>query len=311
MKKSVQSLLYSTLGLVAVFMVIVAVNYLAGRVPKRIDLTEEKAYTLSDGTRSILSRLPSPIQIRLYATRNETIPPQLRLYVQQVEDLLEEIRQASNGRVEIQKLDPEPDSEAEDSARLDGVEGQALPNGEQLYLGLSVSLLDHKEAIPFLSPERERLLEYDIARAISRVITEEKPVVGVMSPLPLAGMPNAPMMMMQMPQGQQEPWVFYSELQRDFTVREIPLTADSIPEEVKVLLVIHPRGISEATEYALDQFVLRGGKLIAYLDPSAVTDEAQGGGMPGSPSEGSNLEKLLSAWGITFDSTQTVADMEY
>ncbi|MEI8234877.1 MAG: GldG family protein [Verrucomicrobiota bacterium] len=303
------TILYSTLGVAAAFLILVAVNFLAGRVPQRIDLTAEKAYTLSAGTRAILAKLDTPVKVRLYCTRNENMPPQLKLYAQQIEDLLNEYRQASKGLVEIQKLNPEPDSDAEDSAKLDGVEGQPLTNGERLYLGLSVSMLDQKEAIPFLSPDRERLLEYDLSRAISRVTGSRQQVVGIMSPLPVAGQQMPPMMMMQMGQRGQEPWALYSELKRDYTVKQVEMTASKIPDDINLLVVIHPREITESAQYAIDQFVLRGGKLLAFLDPSAVLDRAPGG--MGMPSGGSNLDKLLNAWGLKFDSTQVVADMNY
>ena len=314
MKKNLATLLYSTLGVAAIAIVLVAVNFLTARLPVRVDLTAEKAYSLSKGTKAILGKLDTPVQIRFYCTRNENMPPGLKLFAQNVEDLLHEYRQASHGQIEIQKLNPEPDSEAEDSARLDGVEGQPLPSGEKLFLGLSVTMLEKKEALPFLDPQRERLLEYDLSRAITRVVTAEKPVVGIMSPLQIAGQEPANMMMMRMNQGRQEPWVVFQELKRDFTIEPVEINADSIPDRIKVLVLIHPRGITEATEYAIDQFILRGGKLVAYLDPSAVLDRGQQqnpmmGGQQGGGS--SNLEKLLKGWGIAFDSTKTVADMEY
>jgi ABC-type uncharacterized transport system involved in gliding motility auxiliary subunit len=309
MKKSFEPILFSALGVAAVLLILIAANFLAARVPVRIDLTADKAYTLSAGTRAILAKLDTPVKIRFYCTRNENMPPQLKLFAQQVEDLLGEYRQASKGLVEIQKLDPEPDSDAEDSARLDGVDPQMLSNGEQLYLGLSVSMLDQKETIPFLSPDRERLLEYDISRSVSRVSDSGKKVVGIMSPLPVAGRQASPMMM-QMEQQPQEPWIFYNELGRDYTVKQVDMNPDKIPDDVNVLVVIHPRDISIAAQYALDQFVLRGGKLIAFLDPSAVLDrQPEGGYMPQSSS--SNLDKLLSGWGISFDATHIVNDMDH
>ena len=189
------------------------------------------------------------------------MPVQMKPYVASVvEDLLDEYRQASKGLVQVQKLDPEPDSDAEDSAKLDGVDGVQLPNGDQLYLGLSVSMLDQKAVVPFLSPDREPLLEYDITSAISRVTTTNKPVVGVMSALPVAGHQVQSMMMMQQ-QDQGEPaWVLYDELEHDFTMERVEINADKIPDDVNVLLVIHPRDISLAGQYAIDQFVLRGGE---------------------------------------------------
>ncbi len=310
MKKTSENVLYSTLGVAAVFGALVAANFIASRAPMRIDLTAEKAYTLSPGTKAILAKLDTPVQIRFYCTRNESMPPQLKHYAQNVEDLLNEYKQASKGQIEIKKLNPEPDSDAEDSAKLDGVEGQLLQTGERLYLGLSVSMLDQKEAMPFLAPDRERLLEYDISRAVTRVANPKKPVVGILSPLPVSGDAMNPMMQMQGQQGA-EPWAVYTELKRDFTVQNIPMTADKIPDEVKVLMVIQPRGITEATQYAIDQFVLRGGKLIAYIDPAAVLDRGGGAGMYGPPSSTATLDKLLPAWGVSFETSKTVADMNH
>jgi ABC-type uncharacterized transport system involved in gliding motility auxiliary subunit len=309
MKKGLETYIYSTLGIAAMLVILIAINLIAARGKQRIDLTAERAYTLSPGTRAILARLDTPVQVRFYCTRGENeMPVPLKTYAQRVEDLIGEFREASKGRIEIQKLDPQPDSDAQDSARLDGVEGQMLPQGGGIYLGLSVSMLDHKEAIPFLDPNRERLLEYDLARAVSRVMAQSKPVVGVMSPLPVSGMQMNPMMMRMGRQGE-PPWVFLTELQADFTVKNIEMTADKIPDDVKVLMVIHPKAISDTAQFAIDQFVLRGGKLIAFLDPLSVLDR-QGGGMGGPPSS-SSLDKLLKAWGITFDATKVLADTEY
>lgn len=312
MKKGLEVYLYSAIGIAAMLGILVAINIIAARAKQRIDLTAERAYTLSPGTRAILGKLDTPVQIRFYCTRGENqMPVFLKTYAQRVEDLLGEYRQASKGLIEVQKLDPVPDSDAEDSAKLDGVEGQMMQLGaEPIYLGVSVSMLDQKEAIPFLPPDRERLLEYDISRAISRVAAPSKPVVGVMSPLPVQGQQMNPMMM-QMGRRGSPPWVFLSELQRDFSVKQIEMTADKIPDDVKALVVIHPKGISDAAQYAIDQFVLRGGKLIAFLDPLSVLDaQASQMGQFGAQSS-SNLEKLLQAWGLSFDATKVVADLDY
>ena len=181
-KKQLETFLYSTIGIAAMALILIAFNLIAAKGRQRIDLTAENAYTLSPGTKAILAKLDTPVQIRFYCTKNaNAMPVVLTTYAQRVEDLLGEYRQASKGRIEIQRLNPEPDSDAEDSARLDGVEGQQLRTGEKVYLGLSVGMLDQKQAIPFLTPDRERLLEYDISRAIARVMTAEKPVIGVMS----------------------------------------------------------------------------------------------------------------------------------
>ena len=306
--KGLQTYLYSIAGVAALFAILLAFNWIAALSKKRIDLTAERAYTLSEGTRNILAKLDTPVLVRFYCTRGESrMPVFLKNHAQNVEDLLTEYRQVSKGKIQIQKLDPEPDSDAEDSAKLDGVEGRMLNIGETVYLGLSVTMLDQKETVPFLDPQAGRQLEYEISRAISRVMTPEKPTIGILSPLPVAGMQMPPMMRSR--QQGSPPWFFYTELQRTFTVKQIEMSADKIPDDVKVLVVIHPKGLSDGAQYAIDQFVLRGGKLIAFLDPLAVLDQ-QGGGMMGAPSS-SSLEKLLKAWGLAFDSTKVVADMNY
>jgi len=313
-KKSLETLLYSTIGVTAMALILIAFNVITGAVKTRIDLTQEQAYTLSPGTKAILRKLDTPVKIRFYCTRLDSATSDsvfLNSYAKRVEDLLGEYRQAAGSKLIIEKYDPQPDSDAEDSAQLDGIEGQPLSNGEQFYLGLAVSLLDERQSIPFLAPNRERQLEYDISRAISRVITPEKPVVGVMSAMPVFGMPSNPMMMRMGQQGQQ-PWALVNELKNDFDVRRVAMDVDEIEKDVKVLLVIHPRDISEKAQYAIDQFVLRGGKLIAFLDALPMIDSKEQNQMLGSiPNTGSNLDKLLKAWGISFDTSKVVADMNF
>ena len=307
MKKPIQTFLYSGIGIVAVLALVIAANFLAGLFKQRIDLTEEKAYTLSQGTRAILAKLDTPVQIRLYASlENPDMPVILKNYARQVEDLLGEYQQASKGLVTVRKFDPEPDSEAEDSARLDGIDGEQLPNGDRIFLGLSVSMLDQKQSIPFLAPNRERLLEYEITRAISRVATPKKPVVGIMSPLPVTGM-GSPMMMS--PQSSR-PWIAYNELKGDYDVRNIPMDSKEIPKDLAVLVVIHPRNISEQAQFAIDQFLLQGGKMVAFLDPASPLEEQNPMMTPASMG-GSTFDKLLPAWGIGFDTSKAVADMTY
>ncbi len=228
--------------------------------------------------------------------------------------MLAEYQEASHGKIVIKKFDPEPDSDAEDSARLDGIEGQATSafGGDKVYLGLVVSMLDQKESIPWLPPDRERLLEYDISRSIARVINPTPPVIGVMSALPIFGAAPNPMMQ-QMGQAASEPWAFLSELKKDFTVKEIPMTTATIDSDVHVLLVVHPRDISDATQYAIDQFVLRGGKLLAFLDPHAYFDQKhdQMAQVLGESSGQSSLDKLVKAWGLEMDVNKVVADMTF
>ncbi len=312
-QKRTETLIYSTVGVVAMLLIVIALNFIFSLTNARIDLTAEKLYTLSDGTKEILRELDTEIEVRLYATQDEKVMPvPLKTYARRVESLLREYAQHANGNLVIRKLDPEPDSDAEDSARLDGIEGQPVNLGEQIYLGVAFSMLDRTAALSFLTPNREQLLEYDLTRAISQVVKTEKPVVGVMSSLPVMGMPMNPMMMRMGQQGQQ-PWVLISELQRDFEVREIPMSGEAIPGDIDVLFVIHPKAATDEVQFALDQFVLRGGKLIALLDAMAIVDQQQQqpNNPMGPPPSASNLEKLLQAWGVQFDSTKVVADMNF
>ena len=309
MQKKYEDLLYSGVGLVAAFVILVLLNLIVGAARGRIDLTQGKLFTLSDGTRAVLAKLDVPVKLRFYfAQSDNNVPLPIKAYGRRVEDLLAEFKQAGRGHVLVEKLDPQPDSEAEDSATLEGIEAQTTPAGDKFYLGVSVSYADQKVAVPALSADREPLLEYDLTRAIARATATTKPVVGVMSALPVFGMPPS-----QLTGGQpMEQQVFIGELKRDYTVKRVSLNARKIDDDVKVLVVIHPRGIDDQAQYALDQFVLRGGKLIAFLDPNAYFDQlgnmAQMGGGGGTSS---SLDKLLKAWGVGFDPGKTVLDMRY
>jgi len=231
----------------------------------------------------------------------------MRSFAQRVEDLAREFKSVAGEKLIIERYNPKPDSEEEDAAQLDGIEAQQLFSGEQFYLGLSVSQLDRKQAIAALNPGRERLLEYDLARAIARVGIAERLTLGVMSGLPVLGERFNPMTRQS-----SEPWVLASELKRDFNVKPVNLTAEAIDKDINVLLLIHPRDISEATEYALDQFVLRGGKLIAFVDPLAYFDQ-QPGPIPGMPgqSTSSTLPKLFKAWGVEMNPGKVIADVVF
>ena len=153
-KRSLELMLYSTVGVAAMLLILLAVNVITAAVKQRVDLTQERAFTLSDGTRKILQKLDTPVKLRFYCTQSESASPEtvfLKSYAQRVEDLLVEFKQAGKGKIILEKLNPQPDSDAEDSARLDGVEGQMLQSGDAYYLGLSVSMLDAKAALPFLA----------------------------------------------------------------------------------------------------------------------------------------------------------------
>lgn len=309
-KNNLDSLFYSAGGLVLLAVILVAANFLFSAIKARVDLTEGSVYTLSPGTRAILSKLEAPVKIRYYYTQGgNTVPVGIKTFAKRVEDLLAEYKAASGGKVIIEKFNPEPDSDAEESAALDNVEGQQTNTGEKFYLGLAVSFLDKKEAIPVLSADRERLLEYDLTSKISQVTQAKKPVIGLMAGLPVLGRSLNPMTKQQ----PTEPWVLGSELKRAFEVKKIELDAKKIDDDIKVLLVIHPKNLTEEAEYAIDQFVLRGGKLIAFVDPYAYFDQQPdmqnpfGGNQAGS----SALYNLFKAWGVEMDGGKVLADMTF
>ena len=304
------TLLYSGAGLIALFLLLVAGNYLASRSAVRADLTDGRIYTLSEGTKKILAKLDAPVKVRLYISQGDNaMPVQLKSFAQRVDDLLREFKAVAGSNLVIEKYNPKPDSDEEDSAQLDGIEPQTLTTGEQFHLGLTVSRLDRKQAIPAINPQRERLLEYDLIRAIARVANAERPVLGVMSALPIMGAPFN-MMSRQPPT---EAWVLAGELKRDFDLKTVSLDSDAIDPAIKTLLLIHPRDISERTEYALDQFVLRGGKLIAFVDPHMYFDQQPNPMMPMAQGQAgqSSLPRLFKAWGVNMEGGKVLADVTY
>jgi ABC-type uncharacterized transport system involved in gliding motility auxiliary subunit len=308
MKGKFESLLYSVVGVIAVLIIIVAINLLGGFLKFRSDLTENKLYTLSDGTKKILNKLDTDVVVRFYFSKDTaSMPVPLRTYAQEVQDLLDEYQQYSHGKVKIIKLDPKPDSDAEDSANLDGIEGQAVDLNDKVYLGIAVSCLDAKTTIPYLSPDRGNLLEYDLSRAISSVANPKKAVIGVMSALPVTGRESSPMMMQQRQQPSQ-PWVFLNELKENYVVRDVPLTTDKIDDDVSVLVVVHPQGIADVAQFAIDQFLLRGGKMVALLDPYSFVEVQTAGQYGGGAGYDSTLSKLLPAWGIDYSVKKLIAD---
>jgi ABC-type uncharacterized transport system involved in gliding motility auxiliary subunit len=303
MQRKYEHVVYSTIGLIALALILIAFNYLVSRVPARLDLTEGKIYTLSDGTKKILRDLQSPVKVKLYVSQGESVPVPLRSFAQRVEDLVREFKSVAGSNVVIERYNPRPDSEEEDAAQLDGIDAQQLVTGEQFYLGASVTQLDRKQTLSAISPQRERLLEYDLVRAIARVANPERPKIGLMAGLPVMGERFNPYTRQS-----SEPWVLASELKREFDVKEVPLTAKEIDKDINVLLLIHPKDMPPEQEYALDQFVLRGGKLIAFVDPYAYFDQTPTmPGMPPMPSS-SSLPALFKAWGIEFDPNKVISD---
>ncbi|MEZ0274471.1 MAG: GldG family protein [Roseimicrobium sp.] len=315
----------SALMLVIVVAIVVVLNYIVGHLNflnPRIDLTEKNIYTLSEGTKKIISRInpDEPVTLRFYATEDSRIMPQEALnYVTPVRDLLSEIEKEGRGRIKLEKIDPRPSTEDEDKAIADDVISfQGLDGVNKFYLGLAIEAVDRKEIIPLLNPNDEASLEYYIARGISKVSSNEgsRVVVGVMSAMPIAG---PAMNFPGMPQRTPPPWMFIQHLRQDYDVREVPMSSDSIDADVKILLVIHPAGISDVAQFAIDQFLLKGGKVIAMVDPRCMVSTAYSNpnqmnmGMPQPPPvpPASDLPELFKAWGVGYNSSNLVTDMTY
>lgn len=310
----------AAMGITALVLIAVFANLISASLPigsRGIDFTENQIHTLTEGTAAILSELDAPVTIRYYATRDsETLPRELKLYMRRVDDLLKEYQSRSNGKLRIEYLDPQPDTDAEDAAVLDGISGQRISEQDNFFFGLAVACLDQTSSIPFIDPNEETMLEYEISRAIAEVAAPRKPVLGLISALPMAGgMPMAP--------GQQptQEWVIYQQLAQNYEIREIELTSEDPidPGEISALLVIHPADLPETTEFAIDQYLLQGGTLIACLDAFSITAQRSNPApnpMMGMPPQGgidpsSTLPNLLKAWGLKFESEQVIADPKY
>ncbi len=301
----------AALGVAALVAIAILANWLVSLTPlgnRGIDFTENKVHTLSEGTRAILAELDTPVTLRYYASRNtDFMPEALKLHMRRVDDLLKEYANLSKGKLRLENLDPEPDTDAEDSANLDGISGQRFDD-QNLYFGLAVSCLDKSSVIPFLDPREETMLEYQLSKAIAEVSAASKPKIGIMSALDLRG---APAMMPGQPPT--PGWVIYQQLKQSFDIVDIEMTATTIdPKAVKVLLLFHPAGITPEAEFAVDQYLLNGGTVVACLDAYSVAAQMTSRQNPmtgegGNPTT-STLPKLLSGWGVSFESGMVLAD---
>jgi ABC-type uncharacterized transport system involved in gliding motility auxiliary subunit len=302
----------AVLALLLAALLALGVNLLAKRlVPEaRLDLTEQRLYTLAPGTRQVLEGLRDPITLRLfYSRRLGAEVPTYGAYADRVRDLLREYVTAGRGKLRLEILDPEPFSDAEDRAVARGLQGVPLDNGgEQVFFGLVASnSRDEERLIPFFQPERERFLEADLSRAIFELADPVRPVLGLMTALPLNGDPRA--MMLRQP-ALAQPQVVIRQLREAFELRDISFDAAVIPPEVQVLILAHPQDLPDAAHYAVDQFVLRGGKLLLLLDPHSEM-QASRPGLDGRPpaDTASGLDRLLAAWGVEAPAGQVVADL--
>ena len=321
MKKETKLNVYvnSLIGVVVIFIGIVLFNTITAQLKFKADLTEGDLFTLSEGSKKLLEDLKeegdgSKLEIRFYLTQGEKgVPVFVSEHGRRIEDLLDQYQEYAGSNIELKKINPRRDTDEEELAVNDGI--QLLNNS--FYVGMAVSFLDTTEVIPFFDPAKSTTLEYDISRAIKNVLKlkEDRQTIGVMSSLNVWGGPDASNPMAMMNRGaQQPPWFFLRQLQQDLNVERLEATATEISDDIDLLLVIHPKNISDATEYAIDQFVLSGRKLIVFADPLALKDEGNNQnpqmripGMGGA----STLSRLFTKWGVNFENSKVVADFNF
>ena len=308
LKKSIYSL--GTLGLLIVLFV--SISMLSGSLLRgmRVDLTENGLYTLSDGTRNILREIQEPVNLYLFFSNEASRDlPQIRSYARRVDEMVEEFQSQAGDSLIVHRIDPEPFSEQEDQAAAFGLQAVPLGAGNAtLYLGIAgTNSLDDVQVMPFLQPSKEKFLEYDLAKMISSLGNPERKKLGLISTLQLdAGFDQATQQM-------REAWVFYEQLGQLFEIISIEPGADDLPGNIDVLLMVHPKDLPDSLLYQVDQFVLGGGRLIAFLDPFAESDR----GAPGDPmarmqaGSASSLGPLLGGWGVSFDEARVIGDLQY
>src|ERR1700722_6634154 len=305
---------FSILGVIAAAAIVIGINMFAdARLANvQIDLTQGHIYTLSPGTKQVLAALKEPVTLRLFYSRQlgSTVPA-YGSYADHVREMLGDYASLSHGKVRLEFYDPEPFSDTEDRAMAYGLQGLPLDQGTtQIYFGLAgTNLEDDERTIPFFQAERERFLEYDLTKLVYELSNPKRPVVGVMSSLPLDGDPRSMMMNQgQGPGGQ--PYSSSVLLRQTNTVKTVATNVQVIDPDIQVLLVAEAQNLSPATLYAIDQFVMRGGKLMARGDPWSETMAATPApsGVPQEDTH-SDLKPLFGAWGIQFDPTKVVGDL--
>ena len=305
-RPAVLSFLHVALGAV----LFVAVNIVADGTLRglRLDLTEERRFTISDGTINVIGSLEEPIRLKLYFSRRLARQvPVVMDYGRRVQELLERYVRSSRGMIRLEVIDPEPFGESEDEADLAGLRPVPLDTGTRLYFGLVGSnTTGGREVVPFLRPEKEPFLEYDLTRLVHGLTDPDKPVVGLITGHPMnAGVTGLARLTGQGP----PPWAIVDLIRERFELEVVEVARESIADRVDVLLVVHPTGLDDAALYAIDQFVMRGGRAVVYVDPySEVAASAGEAGGGRADRARSSLEKLLNAWGASVDPGKLVAD---
>ena len=302
--------LYAVSALILAAILFVAINIAADTfiTTAQVDLTETGQFTLADGTRNIIAKIPEPITLKFYYSKKVAADyAQTSAYAKRVHDLLEEYVALSNGKLILEEVDPEPFTAAEDEATSNGLTGAPTDSGDTVYFGLvGTNRIDGKEVIPYFTPEREPYLEYDLSALVYHLSMPQKPVLGIISDLPLDTGPGGMAAAMQ---GAAQPYAIYSELSETYATQMLDPNLNRIPANVAVLMIVHPANLSAAQLYAIDQFVLGGGRALVFVDPNSELAQA-GAGM--DPRAGnvpvSDMPKLFQAWGVGYDPGKVVAD---
>lgn len=275
----------------------------------RLDLTEDALYTVSPETREVLRGIEEPITLTLYFSHDAAEGvPFVRQYARRVRELLEEYVARAGGRLELRSVDPRPLTRARDEALEYGLE--PVPAGgdsdARIFLGLvGTNRTDGLEVIEFLDPARERFLEYDLTRLVWSLSRPDKPVVGIMSTLNV-------MASVDPASGRQRPaWAFVDRLRSVAEVRRVETPTDHVDPALDVLLLVHPRRYGEATLYAIDQYLVHGGRAVVFLDPAAGVDSGRAAAGAGARPSRSALAPLLDAWGVEVTLERALADPQH
>ena len=294
--------------LVLIVLMVASANIVAARfLTSRLDLTAEHLYTLSQGTRNTLAKIDEPITLRFYySTRLGDEVPSYGVYAQRVRELLDQYVAAAHGKIRLEVYNPQAFSDVEDRAVAFGLKGVPLDaQGEQVYFGLAATnSTDDQQVIAFFAPERERFLEYDLTKLVHSLAFPKKTVVGLMTTLPLEGD------MMAMMRGRpSQPMAVIEQLQQLDRIKPLASNIDAIPADVDVLMLVHPQNLPDKTLFAIDQFVLKGGKALVFVDPLSELQASHPSQLnpPGSPNS-SNLERLFKSWGIEVPANTVVGD---
>lgn len=279
---------------------VIAVVVITNRLYFRVDVTEDNIYTLSEGSLAIANKLDQDVIAKLYFSKSmKDMPVMIKQYGTRVEEVLREYAAAANGKLTVEVIDPKPDTDDEEWAIKYGVRGVQTQSGDSLYLGVVFLAGETEVALPYLDPRKEEFLEYDLSEALVKLKTNEKPKLSILTTLPVMGGAAG------------EKWVMIESLESTFDVEQMPTTAEAVPDGTSILFLIHPKDLSDPTLFAIDQFVMKGGRLVVAVDPFSRVEMMLNPSNPmmgQMPNPGSDLNKLFKAWDVGYDSSKVVGD---